>query len=154
MLALGIVTLFLMGFMLVFYGYLSRHSEHDVSFFLSVGIIFIIMNLFTNASESAVVLAWLYLVVAIAFLALGFAVSVPETLNFYKSIGPWFKKTFTDTKHIGWDLLSFVIAPAGVALYFVNHRKDRYFADRCGKLGVWGIFLWLLLIWMILGAIR
>lgn len=153
MLALGIVTLFLTGFTLIYYGYIARHTEHDVSFFLSVGIISMVMNLCTNSSESAVVLSVLYLIIAVAFLALGFAVSVQDTLGFYKSIGPWFKDTFTNTKMIGWELLSFIIAPVGIALYFVYHRKDRDFADTCGKLGMWGILVWLLAVWMICGII-
>lgn len=153
MLALGIVTLFLTGFVLIYYGYLARHTDHDVSFFLSVGIISMIMNLCTNMSSSAVVLSVLYLIIAVAFVGAGFAVSVTETVGFYKSIGPWFKNTFTNGKSIGWDLLSFVIAPVGIVLFFVYHRKDRDFADRCGKLGLWGILVWLLVIWMICGAL-
>lgn len=153
MLALGIVTLFLTSFTLIYYGYLARHTDHDVSFFLSVGIISMIMNLCTNASASAVVLSVLYLIIAVLFLALGFAVSVQDTLGFYKSIGPWFKSTFTDSKLIGWELLSFILAPVGIVLYFVYHRKNRDFADLCGKLGLWGILVWLLVIWMIFGAI-
>ncbi len=153
MLALGIITLFLTGFMLIYYGYMAKNQERDVSFFLSVGIISMVMNLFTNSSATAVVLSVLYLIVALVFLGLGFAVNLETTLSFYKSIGPWFKKTFTDKETIGWNILSFCVAPAGIALYFVNHRKDRYFADRCGRLGMWGLLIWLLLIWMICGAV-
>ncbi len=153
MLVLGIITLFLTAFMLIYYGYMARRTDHDVSFFLSVGIISMVMNLCSNGSESARVLAWLYLGIAVVFLALGFAVSVQDTLGFYRSIGTWAKSTFTNTSLIGWQILSFVIAPVGIVLFFVNHRKDRDLADACGKMGMWGLLVWLLVIWMIVGIL-
>lgn len=148
--ALGVITLFMTGFMLIYYGYMAQHSEHDVSFFLSVGMISMVMNLCTNAGKLFGI-AWLYFIIAIVFVALGFAVSVPETIGFYTSIGPWFKKTFTNTKLIGWQILSTAIFPAGIALYFVYYKTQPEFAKKCGRCGIWGLLLWVLLIWMILG---
>ena len=86
-----------------------------------------------------------------AGLALGFAVSVKETVGFYTSIGPWFKETFTDTALIGWKILSFLCCPAGIVLYFVWYRTKPEMAKICGKCGIWGVLLWILLIWAILG---
>ena len=77
MAALSVITLVLLVFMLIFYAYLANYSEHDVSFFLSVGLILIVMNLCTNASGTFG-LSWLYLVVAVLFLGLGFAVDRHE----------------------------------------------------------------------------
>lgn len=150
MAALGVITLFLTGFVLVYYGYMAKHSDHDVSFFLSVGMISMVMNLCTNAAGNFLI-AWLYFVLAIAFAALGFAVSVPETVGFYTSIGPWFKKTFTNTKLIGWQILSMAIFPAGIALYFVWYKTKTELAKTCGVCALWGLLLWALLLWMILG---
>ena len=39
MLALGIVTLFLTAFTIIYYCYLANHSDRDVSFFLSVSML-------------------------------------------------------------------------------------------------------------------
>ena len=39
MAALSVITLVLLVFMLIFYAYLANTSDHDVSFFLSVGLI-------------------------------------------------------------------------------------------------------------------
>ena len=89
MVALGVITLILLVFALIFYAYLANYSEHDVSFFMSVSLILLVMNLCTNASGSFG-LSWLYLVVAVLFLGLGFAVDAHESVEFYKSIGPWF----------------------------------------------------------------
>ena len=36
MVALGVITLFLTGYVLVYYAYLANHSDRDVSFFMSV----------------------------------------------------------------------------------------------------------------------
>lgn len=152
MVALGIVTLVLTSFMLIFYGYLSKHTERDVSFFLSVGVISIVMNLCTNAG-GLFVLSYLYLAIAVLFLALGFAVSTSQTIAFYTSIGPWFKTTFTNTKLIGWQLLSFILFPAGIVLFFVYYKKNREFANQCGKAALWGLLLWGLLLWAILGIV-
>lgn len=152
MAALGVITLFLTGFVLVYYGYMAKHSDHDVSFFLSVGLISMVMNLCTNAAGNFVI-AWLYFVLAIVFVGLGFAVSVPETVGFYKSIGPWFKTTFTNTRLIGWQILSLIIFPAGIALYFTWYKTKSELAKICGACALWGLLLWALLLWMILGLV-
>lgn len=153
-LAIGIVTLFLTAFVLAYYGYINRHSDvADVSFFMSVGLISMVMNLFTNAGGGgALVLSWLYLAVDVLFLGVGFAVSLEHTLGFYKSIGPWLSKTFTDIKLIGWQLLSLLVCPAGIVLYFVWSKGEKdELALECGKLAVWGVLLWIVLLWTILG---
>ena len=151
MVALGIVTLVLTAYMMIFYGYLSRNTDRDVSFFLSVGIISMLMNLCTNAA-GIFGIAWLYFVIALAFIALGFAVSTSSTIGFYTSIGPWFKEQFSDMKACGYNVLSAVCFPAGIALYFVNYKKDLSFANACGKAALWGVLLWGLLLWAILGV--
>ena len=150
MVALGIVTLLLTSYMIIFYAYLSRNTDRDVSFFMSVGFISMIMNLCTNASGKFGI-AWLYFVVAIAFIALGFAVSTEGSIGFYTSIGPWFKNQFSDMKACGFNVLSAVCFPAGIALYFVNYKKNLTFANACGKAALWGLLLWGLLLWAILG---
>ncbi len=152
MAVLGVVTLVLTAFMLIFYAYIANHSDHDVSFFMSVGIISMIMNLCTNAG-GLFGIAWLYLVIAVAFLALGFAVSVKDTLCFYTSIGPWFKGTFTNKALIGWQILSLVLFPAGIGLYFAWYKDKNAVALACGKCAVWGVVLWGVLLWMILGLV-
>lgn len=152
MVALGIITLILTAFMMVFYGYLSKHTDRDVSFFLSVGIISMVMNLCTNAG-GIFVLAWVYLVIALAFIGLGFAVSTQGSIAFYTSIGPWFKAQFSDMKACGFNVLSAVCFPAGIALFFVNYNKNRAFGNACGKAALWGILLWALLLWAILGVV-
>ena len=152
MAVLAFFTLVLTCFMLVFYGYLDRHTERDVSFFLSVGIISLVMNLFTNAG-GVFGLAWLYLIVAVAFLALGFAVSVPASVGFYTSIGPWCKTTFTDKANIGWRILSLVCFPAGIVLFFVWYESKPELAKKCGQCGIWGLLIWAILLWAILGLV-
>lgn len=152
MLALGIITLFLTAFMLTFYAHLANHTDHDVSFFMSVGLISVIMNLCTNAG-GVLVLSWVYLVIDVLFLALGFAVSVEGSVAFYTSIGPWFKTTFTNAKLIGWQVLSLIVFPAGIALYFIWAKTEkRELALACGKSAAWGILIWAVLLWMILGV--
>lgn len=152
-LAIGIITLFLTAFTIAYYSYLFRNTDHDVSFFISVGFISFVMNLFTNASESACVLSILYLIIAVAFIALGWAVDVDGSIGFYTSIGPWCKATFTETAVIGWKLLSFLIAPAGIVLYFVYYKSNNELARTCGKAGLWGLLLWIILLWAILGIV-
>lgn len=152
-LAIGIVTLFLTGFMLVYYAYLFENTDHDVSFFLSVGVISIVMNLFTNMSASAAVLSIVYLIIAVVFLGVGFAISLDGSIAFYTSIGPWFKRTFTDAGTIGWKVLSFLLSPVGIVLFFVFYRSDRERALVCGKAGAWGLLIELLLVWAIFGVI-
>ena len=150
MVALGVITLILLVFALIFDAYLANYSEHDVSFFMSVSLILLVMNLCTNASGSFG-LSWLYLVVAVLFLGLGFAVDVHESVEFYKSIGPWFKSTFSDVTLLGWKALSFVIFPAGIACYFAMYNGKPALARTCGKCGIWGLLLWAVLLWAILG---
>ncbi len=152
-LIIGIVTLFLTSFMLAYYGYLFKHTDHDVSFFLSVGIISIVMNLFTNMSASAAVLSVLYLVVALVFLGVGFAIDAHGSIAFYSSIGGWFGKVFGDGENLVWTLLSFVLSPVGIVLFFVFYRSSRERALVCGKAGLWGLLIELLLVWMILGLV-
>ena len=152
MVALGIVTLILTSYMMIFYGYLSRNTDRDVSFFMSVGLISMVMNLCTNASGNFGI-AWLYFVVALAFIALGFAVSTEGSIGFYTSMGPWFKTQFSDMKTCGMNVLSAVCFPAGIALYFVNYKKNLTFANACGKAALWGVLLWAILLWAILGIV-
>ena len=152
-LAIGIVTLFLTSFMVVYYGYLFKNTDHDVSFFLSVGIISIVMNLFTNMSASAAVLSILYLVVAVVFLGVGFAIDLHGSIAFYSSIGGWFKRVFGDTANLVWTLLSFILSPVGIVLFFVFYNSDHERALICGKAGIWGLFIELLLVWMVFGLI-
>ena len=150
MVALSIITLVLTVYTLIYYAYLNKHTERDVSFFLSVGIISIVMNLCTNAG-GIFQLAWLYLIIAVAFLALGFAVSVPHTIGFYASIGPWFKNTFSNKGVIGWQILS--LCPlAGIPLYFAWYKSKHSLACTCGKSALWGLLLIALLLWAILGV--
>ncbi len=153
-LAIGIITLFLTAFVLAFYGYINRHSDvADVSFFMATCLISMVMNLCTNAAGGgATVLSWLYLAVDVLFLVLGFAVSVEHTLGFYKSIGPWLSNIFSNAKLLGWQLLSLLVCPAGFALYFVWGKTEKEeLALECGKLAAWGVLLWILLLWTILG---
>ena len=152
MIALGVITLFLTGFALVFYAYLANNSERDVSFFLSVGLISMVMNLCTNAG-GIFGLAWMYLGIAVLFIGLGFAVDTECAVAFYQSIGPWFKNTFTNTKLIGWQILSTVLFPVGIALHFVWYGKKTDVATVCGRCGAWGLLLWGILLWMILGLV-
>ena len=152
MVALGIVTLVLTAYMLVFYGYLSTHTDRDVSFFMSVGLISMVMNLCTNMAGKFGI-AWLYFAIALAFIGLGFAVSTSGSVAFYTSIGPWFKTQFSNGKNCGFSVLSAVIFPVGIILYFVNHGKDRAFANVCGKAALWGILLWAFLAWAVLGLV-
>ena len=152
MAALGIITLLLTSFMMVYYAYLSNHTDRDVSFFMSVGIISIIMNLCTNAGGNFGI-AWGYLVVALAFIGLGFAVSLEGSIAFYTSIGPWFKTQFNDKKALGFNILSSVCFPAGIALYFVNYKKDLPFANACGKAALWGVLVWVIVLWAVLGLV-
>lgn len=150
-LVLSVITLFLTVFVLIFYSYLFRNTDHDVSFFLSVGIISIIMNLFTNGG-GIYELGFLYLGIAVVFLPLGFAVDKDATIAFYTSIGPWFKKTFSDTKLLGWQALS-LLFPAGAALYFMWYKDEgkHALALECGKCALWGLLFLALILWAILG---
>ena len=151
MLALGIVTLFLTAFTIIYYCYLANHSDRDVSFFLSVSMLSMLLNLCTNASGGSGLSVVLGIIAAI-FVGVGFAVDEAETLAFYTSIGPWFKDTFTNTKLIGWKALSTVVFPAGIALYFVWYKDKPALAKVCGRCGIFGVLLIGLLLWMILGA--
>ena len=151
MVALGIITIILTVFTLIFYAYLNKHTERDVSFFLSVGIISLVMNLGTNMG-GIFALAWLYLAISVAFLALGFAVSVPHTIGFYASIGPWFKKTFTNKSVVGWQILA--LCPlAGIPMYFVWYKSKHELARICGRSALWGLLLLGILLWAILGVV-
>ena len=150
-LVLSVITLPLTIFVLFYYGYLFRHTDHDVSFFLSVSLISVIMNLFT-LSGGVYELGFLYLGLAVLFIGLGFAVDAQESINFYTSIRPWFKKTFTNTKLLGWQILS-LLFPAGAALYFVWYKdsEKHELALECGKCALWGVLLIVVLLWTILG---
>ncbi len=151
-LVIGIITLFLTSFMLAYYGYLFKNTDHDVSFFLSVGIISIVMNLFTNMSADAAVLSVVYLVVALVFLGVGFLIDAHSSVAFYSSIGGWCAKVF-DGKTVLWTLLSFVLSPVGIVLFFVFYNSDHERAILCGKAGAWGLLIELLLVWAIFGII-
>lgn len=152
MAAFGVITLILTAYMLIFYAYMFRNTDNDVSFFLSVGIISFVMNLCTNAG-GVFELCYMYLGIDVLFIALGFAVNARQTISFYTSIGPWFKSTFTDTTKIGWQALSLLVAPAGIGLYFGWNKSKPELARECGKLGMWGVLLWLILLWAILGLV-
>lgn len=151
MLALAVITLFLTGFTFVYYSYLSEHSEKDVSFFLSVSLISMVMNLCTNTGSAAGGFGIVYLVIDVLFIGLGFLVDSDNTLSFYKSIGPWFKNTFSNTKLIGWQILSFIVFPAGLVLYFVDYKSQPALAKACGRCSAFGLLVWGLMLWMILG---
>ena len=116
MIALGVITLLLTSFMTVYYAYLSRHTDRDVSFFMGIGISSIVMNLCTNTA-GIFGLAWLYFAVALAFIGLGFAVSTSGSIAFYTSIGPWLKAQFSDMKSCAFNALS--------AAVFLPMRKSR-----------------------------
>lgn len=152
-LVLSIITLPLTIFALIYYAYLFRHTDHDVSFFLSVSLISLIMNLFTNVG-GIYVLGFLYLGLAVLFIGLGFAVDARASVNFYTSIGPWFKKTFTNTKLLGWQVLS-LLFPAGAALYFTWYKNDEKheLALECGKCALWGLLFIGVLLWAVLGLV-
>ena len=151
-LIIGIISLLLTSFMIAYYGYIFRTTDHDVSFFVSVGIVSIVMNLFTNMSASASVLSIVYLIVAVLFLGVGFAIDLNGTIAFYTSIGGWFTRNFTD-KNALWRILSFVLSPVGIVLFFVYYGSDRELAVTCGKAGAWGLLIELLLLWAILGLV-
>ncbi len=154
MIALGIVTLLLLVFTLVYYAYLANHSEKDVSFFMSVSLIMLVMNLATNTAGGGILgISWLYFAVALIFIGVGFAVDTHESVAFYQSIGPWFKNTFSNMKLFGWQVLSSVLFPAGVILYFVWYNKQGVLARECGKCAMWGLLAWAMLLWMILGPV-
>ena len=150
MVALGVITLFLTGYVLVYYAYLANHSDRAVSFFMSVSLISMVMNLCTNAG-GVFGLAWLYLIIALVFAGVGFAVDAEQSVAFYRSVGPWLKTTFTNTKLIGWQILSAVLFPVGIALHFVWYGKKNEAALACGKCGAWGLLVCGILLWMILG---
>lgn len=150
MAALGVITLILLVYSLIFYAYLANHSEHDVSFFMSVSLIMLVMNLCTNAS-GAFGLSWLYLVVALVFIGVGFAVDKDESIDFYKSVVPWFKTTFTDTALLGYRALSFIVFPAGMVFYFVKYNDNPALSRICGRCSLFGLLMWAVLLWMILG---
>lgn len=152
-LVIGFLTLLLTGFMLVYYAYLFRNTDHDVSFFISVGIIATIMNLLTNASAGAMVLSVVYLIVSAAFIALGWAVDADGSKAFYCSIVPFFKEQLSGPLAL-WRVLSFVIPPVGIVSYFVFHKSDKDRALACGNCGLWGLIVWLILIWAIVGGIQ
>lgn len=152
-LVIGILTLLLTGFMLIYYAYLFRNTDHDVSFFISIGIIAMIMNLFTNSSAGAMVLSVVYLIVAVAFIALGWAVDVDGSKAFYRSIAPFFKEQLNAPLTF-WKVLSFALPPVGIVSYFVFYKSDRERALACGNCGLWGLVVWVIFIWAIVGSIQ
>ncbi len=144
-------TLVLTGFTILYYCYIANHTEeHDVSFFISVGLIFMVMNLCTNQGEFFGI-AWLYLVADLIFLGVGWLIDAQDSVGFYTSIGPWFKNTFSDGAVIGWKVLSFLVFPAGAVLYFVKYNSDATLAKTCGRAAFFGCLVWGLLLWAILG---
>ena len=152
MIALGIVTLVLTSLMIVYYCYIANHTdEHDVSFFISVGLISMVMNLCTNAAGFFGI-AWLYLIIAVAFLGIGWLIDLESSKGFYMSIGPWFRNTFTGSL-IGWQLASFVLFPVGAVVYFAKYGRDAVLAKACGRAALFGLLCVLLLLWAILGLV-
>ena len=149
MVILGVITLILLIWSLIYYSYLANHSEHDVSFFMGVTLILLVMNLATNAAGTFG-LAWVYLIVSVIFLGVGFAVDQHTSAAFYRSIGPWFKKTSTDPA-IGYRLLSLIIPIVGIVCYFALPDNKTALARTCGKSALWGIVWWLFLCWAIIG---
>ena len=149
MVALGIVTLILLVFTLIYYAYIANHSDHDVSFFMSVSLILLVMNLCTNAGGTFG-LAWLYLIVSVLFIGLGWAVDRNASVSFYQSIGPWFKKTFGDGV-AGYRILCWLIPIVGIVCYFALPDNKTALARTCGKYALWGIVWWLFLCWAIIG---
>ncbi len=145
------ITLILTAFTLLYYCYIANNTEeHDVSFFISVELIIMVMNLCTNQG-GVFGLAWLYLVVDLVFLGVGWLIDAQDSVGFYTSIGPWFKNTFTDKDTILWKVLSFVLFPAGAVLYFVKYNNDATLAKTCGRAAFFGLLLWIVLLWAILG---
>ncbi len=152
---LNVLSLLVLGFMLIFYGFMANRSENNVSFFLCVGLICFIANLCT-ISGGAWLAAILFLIIGLGFLGLGFVVNRHKATEFYTSIGPWFKKTFTNKSLIGWQALSMIVPPAGAVLYFVWYKNEAKHdvCLECGRNALWGILLWLCLIWLIVGMIN
>lgn len=152
MAALSVITLLLTAFTIVFYGYLFKKTEHSVSFFICVEMFAFVANLCTITAGSWMI-AILYLIVSAAFLGIGFAIDTRQTIAFYCGMGGWFKTTFTNTALIGWRVLSLLLPPAGVVLYFVWYKEKKELSHECGKMAIWGVLLWLVMIWLILAMI-
>lgn len=156
MMAVSIITVFVTIFMMVQYAYLANHTDHDVSFFLSVGLISLVMNLATNAAAFYAI-AFLYLAIAVIFICLGFAVDAGGCVAFYSSIGPWFVNTFTATNAEITDLifkvLSAVLFPVGIGLYFGFYNGKNELAKSCGRAAMFGLLCCLVLLWLILGIV-
>ena len=150
MVALGVITLILLVYALIYYAYLANHSDHDVSFFMSVSLILLIMNLSTNASGSFA-LSWFYLIVAVLFIGVGFAVDKHQSVRFYQSIGPWFKETFSNTKLLAVKLISFIVFPSGIIAYYMQYKTNKQSALVCGRCAAFGVLFWAVLLWAILG---
>jgi hypothetical protein len=148
----SVLTLILTIFTLVFYGYMFRHTEHSVGFFLCVELYALIANFLTNSSGFFSI-SILYLIISLAFLGIGFAINTKQTLTFYTSIGGWCKNLVADLPLFGWRMLSLFVPPAGIVLYFVWYRNPSKPALECGRMAIWGILLWLAVIWLVLGMI-
>ncbi len=152
MVVLGVITLILLVYTLIYYAYLANHSEHDVSFFMSVTLIMLVMNLCTNAGGTYA-LSWLYLIIAVVFIGVGFAVDKEESIAFYQAIGPWFKNTFSDTATIGFKLLSFILFPVGMICYFTMQGSNVALARTCGRSALFGLLFWAVLAWALVGLL-
>jgi len=149
---LNVFSLLLTVFTLITYSVISIKTEHSTAFFLCVEIIALIANLCT-ITGGAWMMAILYIIVSAAFLGLSFVVDKEESIAYYRGMGPWFKSTFAENKDIGFQILSFLLAPVGIVLYFVWYHTKPELSRKCGKMGAWGILLWLVLLWLILGMI-
>ncbi|MBO5045412.1 MAG: hypothetical protein J6C93_00905 [Clostridia bacterium] len=150
--ALSVITLLVTVFTIGYFTYMFHATENNVAFFLCVEIFAFVANLLT-ISSGAFTISILYLVASVAFLGIGFAINKKKTIAFYTGIGGWFKRIFTNKETFGWQILSFLLPPAGIALYFVNYKANRSRAEICGKMGLWGVILWVSVICLILGMI-
>ena len=149
---LSYVGLALTVVVMIYYCYIANHSDRDVSFFLSVLIISVVLNLVT-LTIGTYGLGWLYIAVAVVFFGVGFALSPAEAVGSFADFGRWLKHQFSAFKIWGFNVLCFIVFPVGIILYFVKHDKDRAFACQCGKASLWGIICWAILIWAIVGAV-
>ena len=151
MVILGVITLILLIWSLIYYSYLANHSEHDVSFFMSVTLILLVMNLATNAAGTFG-LAWVYLIVSVIFLGVGFAIDKHTSVAFYQSIGPWFKKTFTDSAFV-YHIFCFLFCPVALICYFTLQKTNVTLARSCGRSGLFGLLFGIVLVWAVFGLV-
>lgn len=153
MVFLNLLSLLVTAFVVAYFSFFSKKSDHSLSFFLCVSICMFIANLLTaSAGGGAYYAAIGYLIVDVIFLGLAFAVNAGEAVDCYKEFAVWGKRTFVGNQYLVLQLLSFFIFPAGIVLYFINYKKDNAKALTCGKCALWGIVFWASLIWFICGV--